>query len=298
MDCHRPAVGKVERTIMKSPALALTGLLLTATPNLANACSTTTPCLIENGDYHVAQPEQDQGAKHPAIIYLHGAGGSGAGAMRNTGLVNRFIERGYVFAAPSGLPWQGRRGGIWSFHPNRKQARDEVTFLTAVRDDLIKNHNVDPDRIVLVGFSVGGSMTAYLACAAPDTFDAYAPLAGNFWRPHPQSCTGPVQMLHTHGWSDGTVPLEGRILRGESIEDPNALVQGDIFHAMTIWRTTNKCRRPQPNRFITKGQFMRRIWESCIKDSALELALFPGGHRIPNGWSSLVMDWYEGLDKN
>lgn len=277
-------------------ALVLAGPLVTTTPRLANACSDTSPCLLTNGDYYIAQPAANDDASSPAVIYLHGAGGSGAGVMRNTALINGFVDRGYVFAAPSGLQWQGRSGGIWSFHPDREQARDEIAFLTAVRDDLITKHNVDPDRIMLVGFSVGGSMTAYLACAAPDTFDAYSPLAGNFWRPHPDECAGPVQMLYTHGWSDGTVPLEGRVLRGDGIDDPNALAQGDIFQAMTIWRDTNDCQRLQPNRYITEGPFMRRIWDSCAPESALEFALFPGGHRIPNGWSTLVLDWYEGLD--
>ncbi|GGA31100.1 alpha/beta hydrolase family esterase [Neptunicoccus cionae] len=275
---------------------ALAGPLVTTVPNVAVACSATSPCVLENGDYHIAQPLVNSRKKPPAVVYLHGAGGSGRGAMRNTALVKQFVDRGYVFAAPSGLPWQGRQGGIWSFHPKRNQARDEIAFLTDVRDDLISRHNVDPDRILLVGFSVGGSMTAYLACAAPGTFDAYAPLAGNFWRPHPESCVGPVQMMHTHGWSDGTVPLEGRILRGDGIDDPNSLVQGDIFHAMTIWRDTNACQRLQPNRFFTEGPFMRRIWDSCAAGSALQFALFPGGHRIPAGWSDLVLDWYEGLD--
>ena len=39
---------------------------------------------------------------------------------------------------------------------------------------------------------------------------AYAPVAGSFWRPHPdmEACAGPVDLLHTHGWRDKTVPLD------------------------------------------------------------------------------------------
>ena len=48
--------------------------------------------------------------------------------------------------------------------------------MASVRDDAIARHGIDPDRIILSGFSVGGSMTAYLACAAPEAFAAYAPV--------------------------------------------------------------------------------------------------------------------------
>jgi polyhydroxybutyrate depolymerase len=262
----------------------------------ASACSADTPCEVTNGEYYFATPDMQEDTKPPAVIYLHGAGGSGAGVFRNAGLVKRFTDRGYVFVAPSGVQRGNGRGGTWSFHPDRTQLRDEVAFLTDVRDDLINTQNVDPDHIILVGFSIGGSMTAYLACAAPDTFDAYSPLAGNFWRPHPEQCEAPVQMLHTHGWTDGTVPLEGRVLRGGDINNPDALKQGDVFHAMSIWRETNECTRLQPNRFPTQGPFMRRRWDDCAPGSALEFALFDGGHRVPNGWSDLVLDWYESLE--
>ena len=89
--------------------------------------------------------------------------------------------------------------------------------------------------MVLGGFSIGGSMTSYLACAAPEAFDAYLPVSGGFWRPHPTECVGPVRLLHTHGWTDTTVPLEGCVVRVEDINDPNGFVQGDIFYTLGMW---------------------------------------------------------------
>jgi len=228
-------------------------------------------------------------------MFVHGFGGSGPGVLRNTGMVQAFTDRGYAVIAPSGLQRTNGNGGSWSFHPDRAQARDEIAFLTSVRDDAIAKHGLDPDHILLSGFSIGGSMTAYLACAAPDAFSAYAPLGGNFWRDHPEGCVGPVRMLHTHGWTDGTVPLEGRVLRGEDSRDPAALMQGDVFHALSIWRDANACYQLKPDSFATTGPFMIRSWTQCAQGSRLDFALFPGGHVIPNGWSGLVLDWYEAL---
>ena len=258
------------------------------------ACSTDTPCEVPNGTYHIALPD---GAEEPvpAIVFLHGYGGSAEGVMRNAGMVDAMLARGYAVIAPSGLGIEGRRGGSWSFHPNIGGNRDEVAFLTDVRDSAVDRHGIDPERMVLSGFSLGGSMTAYLACAAPDTYSAYAPLGGNFWRPHPESCAGPVRMHHTHGWRDETVPLEGRVLRGADSRDPNALIQGDVYEALSIWRETNACYQLRADRFETTGPFLRRAWDRCAPGSALEFALFPGGHVIPDGWANLVIDWFEDL---
>ena len=259
----------------------------------ASACTTNTPCVVADGEYFVATPDGE--TPDSAVIFIHGFGGSGAGVFRNTGLTNSVLDRGYLLAAPSGLKMPDRNGGSWSFHPDRAQRRDEIAFITSVRDDLIAKHGIDPDKILLSGFSIGGSMTSYLACAAPDSFPAYAPIGGSFWRPHPTGCEGDVRLLHTHGWSDGTVPLEGRLLRGTDINDVGALAQGDVFHAMEIWRTANDCVHLKADRFDTSGPFWRRAWDRCLPGSALELALFPGGHVIPKGWAKMALDWFENL---
>jgi polyhydroxybutyrate depolymerase len=269
---------------------ALSGAAALATS--ASACSTTTPCLVENGEYSLAKPDQDT---QSAVIFIHGFGGSGPGVFRNTGLMNSVLDRGYALVAPTGLKRPNRNGGSWSFHPQRPQQRDEISFIKSVRDDLVENHGIDPDKILLTGFSIGGSMTSYLACAEPDAFKAYAPLGGSFWRPHPTECVGSVSLLHTHGWTDGTVPLEGRVLRGANLDDPDALAQGDVFHSMSIWREANHCDNLKADRFDSKGYFMRRSWERCEPGSNLELAIFPAGHIIPQGWADMAIDWFEQL---
>ncbi len=271
---------------------------LTHLPQPAEACSDTTACLVDGGEYYIKHPETEikaSDAKQPAVIYIHGFGGSGEGVFRNTGMTQAFLDRGYTLIAPSGMEMPTRNGRTWSFHPDRTQLRDEVTFLQTVRDDVIAQHNIDPDRIILSGFSIGGSMVSYLACAAPTSFPAYAPIGGSFWRPHPNGCEGHVRLLHTHGWTDGTVPLEGRVLRGGDITHVGALAQGDVFHAMDIWRQTNDCIFLKADSYETEGLFWRRKWDRCLPGSALEFALYPGGHSIPKGWADMVVDWFEAL---
>ena len=161
----------------------------------------------------------------PAVLFLHGAGGSGSGVLGMRRMVRDVTGRGYAVLAPDGLPWRpGRSGGIWSFLPasQREPVRDEAAFFAELVADASERYGIDPDRVLLAGFSAGGFMVTYLACAQPDAFPAYAPIAGGFWRPHPVECAGPVKLLHTHGFKDSTVPLEGRPLGG------GQWLQGDI----------------------------------------------------------------------
>ncbi|WP_300012337.1 alpha/beta fold hydrolase [uncultured Roseobacter sp.] len=273
-------------------ALVAAAWLGGAAPSHAACGEDTGACSIEMGTYHARLPEAPVKG---AILYLHGFGGSGEGALRPKDWVNTALDRGYVLIAPDGLPYAEGRGRGWSFIPGRPKLRDEPAFLQAVRDDAAARFGFAAERVILSGFSIGGSMTSYMACDVPDSFAAYAPVAGGFWRPHPTDCAGPVRLLHTHGWTDGTVPLEGRVLRGHDVTDPEALVQGDIFYTLRMWREVNACNQLRADRYVTKGDFMRRAWDRCADGSALEFALFPGGHVVPQGWAGMMLDWYEGL---
>ncbi|MEM9757412.1 MAG: alpha/beta fold hydrolase [Pseudomonadota bacterium] len=276
------------------PALALAAFVaLAASAAHAGCGEAEAACEIDGGTYHIELPETPaEGA--PALVFLHGWGSSGEGALRVRGMVETALSRGYAVIAPDGVPRTGRSGRTWGFHPELPGPRDEVAFLMAVRDDAAERFGLGAGNMVLAGFSIGGSMTAYAACAAPDGFAAFAPLSGNFWRPHPEICAGPVRMIHVHGWTDGTVPLEGRILRGGGT-DPDAagvLAQGDIWQALQIWRATNAC-RPNAHSYADLGDYWVRSWTDCAPGSQLSMALFYGGHGIPGGWTDLVLDWFE-----
>ncbi len=270
--------------------LVLPGLAL---PALAGCLDRDGACKIALGEYHIARPAGAEGAL-PAVMFLHGYGGNGGQTLKNTGMVNAILARGYGVIAPSGRDELGNEGRDWSFHPDFHEARDETVFLRAVLEDAAANHGIDRDRILLAGFSIGGSMVAYAACEDPTLAAAYAPVAGNFWRPYPQTCAGPVRLLHTHGWSDSTMPLEGRIL-GAGDGAATQVRQGDVFASMELWRATNGCTKMAADRFAMQGEFWHRSWRRCTPGSALEFALWPGSHAVPRGWADMALDWFEGL---
>jgi polyhydroxybutyrate depolymerase len=274
---------------MRLVAWALVGLLGAMQPALADCGPITGPCSLPAGSYHIELPRTTD-TPAPAVLYLHGWGGDGMGALTNRGMVDALIARGYAVIAVDGIPRASGTGRSWAFHPDREAPRDDVAFVAAVADDAAARFGLARDRMILSGFSVGGSMASYAACRAPGAFSAYAPISGSFWRPHPAACAGPVRLFHIHGWTDGTVPLEGRRIGGAGIQ------QGDVFQAMEIWRAANGCARPNPDGYDTIGETQLRRWnESCTVGSSLVMALHPGGHKVPQGWADMMLDWYEGL---
>ncbi|EAQ45886.1 hypothetical protein MED193_05824 [Roseobacter sp. MED193] len=247
-------------------------------------------CALAQGSYHIVLPEVDQARERggnlpPAVMFLHGHGGSGAGTLKNEALVEGLTARGYAVIAPDGLP---RSGGTrsWTFFPGW-EGRDELAFLQDVATDAAARFELDREAMILAGFSAGGFMVNYLACAAPQAFAGYAPVAGGFWRPQPTGCAGEIRLFHSHGWSDGVVPLEGRFLGGGRFQ------QGDIFAGLELWRETNNCDDHAPTRRWQEGDILGRRWD-CGLGADIEFLLFPQGHQVPGWWSDRLLDWFEG----
>lgn len=270
--------------------LALICLWLAApiTPAAAQTCGRDgAPCEVESGFYFIETPETGDYGSPPALIFLHGWGGTGAGVMRTRSVVDAALARGYAVIAPQGMPRrQGDKGGAWNSRAV-SSGRDDVAYLKAVAEDAAARRGVERGAILLGGMSGGGMMTWRVACDEPEAFSAYAPIAGLLWRPLPEACAGPLRMLHTHGWSDPVVPIEGRSVAGGRI------TQGDLFAGFDLMRAALGCPNDDPDGYAATGAYQLRRWTDCAPGAELEMALHPGGHVIPEGWAALALDWFE-----
>ena len=257
----------------------------------AKACGAAdTACEVPLGSYFAALPDTPSARPAPAVLFFHGGGGWGSRIFSiRAQMTADFTARGYVVLAPNGKKRPGSKWGPgWAFIPQFEPHRDDLAFTRQVINDARERFNIDPQTILMTGYSIGGSRVSYAACEDPGIAKAFAPVAGAFWWPHPETCNGPVHLLHTHGWRDQTVPLEGRPIRDTGIR------QGDVHMTMMEWRKQNGCSKLRPDTFETEGPFWRRIWTHCDA-GALELALHPGGHSVPPEWANLAMDWFENL---
>ncbi|MEM7544947.1 MAG: polyhydroxybutyrate depolymerase [Pseudomonadota bacterium] len=266
-------------------ALALLTASISGTSLAAQACGgAETPCVIDSGTYHIVLPET--ASVKGAVMHLHGGGGTGKGLL-GSGLAQEALSRGYIFIAPNGEHPGARFPNNWAVRAqNFGHDKNDIDFLHDVIADVEERHGIDRRRLLLAGFSRGGSMVWDVACEAPGFAHAYAPAAGAFWDELPTNCAGPVRLFHTHGWADRTVPLEGRPLWDGKI------AQGDVYASLAIIRAVNGCTGRQPDTTTVEGNHWRRSWTAC-DGGQLDLLLHPGGHGAPTGWAELVLDWFE-----
>ena len=267
--------------------MGLSGLLVAGHVGVALACGAPdAACTVPLGRYFgVAPAWHDGDPPRPAVIFLHGSGGSGATAVTDPALADPIVERGYVLLAPTGQKRPGHDGDYWSTG-RRPPIRDERAFLQQVLDDAAPRFHLDRSRVFVTGFSMGGGLVWQLACHGPTDFAAFGPIAGGFWYGLPTDCGGPVKMLHTHGWRDDAVPIEGW-------ERSDGHVQGDLMGGMQLWRRLNGCADAHADGFATGGTFWARSWSDCTPGAALTLVLHPGGHEVPDGWATMALDWFE-----
>ena len=244
------------------------------------------PCSVAGGAYNIALPDRPKD-RIPAFLFLHGLGGTGDKVLGNKRFRENITQLGYALIAPTGLS-TGQSGRTnWSVRDGQPPMRDEEGFLTAVAADAADRFGVDRKRIILSGFSRGGSMVWDIACQSPETFAAYAPGGGGFWRPMARRCAGPVRLFHVHGWKDRTVPLEGRRIPGKTIH------QGNLFAGIQTFGAANGCALERPLDASVDGPLWIKTWVGCREGSSLKFALHAGGHGLPKGWAQRIAAWFE-----
>jgi predicted peptidase len=162
----------------------------------------------------------DPKKKAPLIVTLHGLGGTHTTMMRPVAL-DLAEANGYILLAPMGYNprgWYGiprgvRRGGPpptlngANDPPNVRELSEKETL--EVIDLVKKEFKIDEDRTYLMGHSMGGAGTYYLAVKYPKQWAAIAVLAPAAFSLDPNSLAKipktPVMVVH--GDMDTAVPV-------------------------------------------------------------------------------------------
>tara|TARA_R110002049_G_scaffold44333_3_gene129857 strand:+ start:97080 stop:97808 length:729 start_codon:yes stop_codon:yes gene_type:complete len=216
--------------------------------------------------YRIALPVGHDGTDDVgAVVWAHGYRGTAAGVMQNNSLRRMVSGAGLaLIAVKSGDGGWDIPGAPRGMHSS---GASEFAYFEAVLDDAANRHGIDRSRVIAAGFSAGGMMVWNLACARPDLFAGFVPIAGTFWQAPPHTCAAPTaSIVHIHGNADGTVPLEGRAI--------GPTRQGDVSAALAMYSA-----------FGGFGPATARRNDDLTCENKvnpggaiLEFCLFPGGH--------------------
>jgi predicted peptidase len=144
--------------------------------------------------YAISIPSDYSAARAvPLILSLHFGGDPvGAGRSMLDILIHPALaDLGAIIIAPDSL------GGGWNTAQNEQAVQ---TLLDAV----LKTYNVDTRKVLVTGFSMGGSGTWHWADKFPERFTAAIPLAG---RPTGTPSTWRVPVFAVHSQDDELVPV-------------------------------------------------------------------------------------------
>ena len=120
-------------------------------------------------------------AGSPLVLALHGGGrGDGDELAGHLGFDAIADREGFVVAYPNGLDGQWSDGRGQTARGGRDLAAvDDVGFLLAVIAELIAEHDLDENRVYVMGVSNGGMMTHRLAIEAGQGLAAIATVIAN-----------------------------------------------------------------------------------------------------------------------
>ena len=176
--------------------------------------------------YSIYVPPFGDTSPHPAILSLHGGGGS-AMIQASTSLLNKFAQTEKIYV----IYLEGT-GAIQTFNAGsccgsaQTQDVDDVLYVRTVLDDIETNYNVNPAKIFATGFSNGSMMSHRLACAVADRIAAIAAVSGGsgqFDKALNQyyacNSTRPIPVLHIHAANDRNYPFAGGV--GDGISSTN-----------------------------------------------------------------------------
>ena len=236
--------------------------------NPAHACGEKSDCSVASGDYRIFLPKNiPAGEKIPAIVYIHGLGGSSSETLRNRRFRNIAKELEVALVAVNG------RANSWTF-PNgveRGKTRNEFTYFSQVLKDIKSRFPIDQKKIVAAGFSIGASMTWYLACFEPQNYAGYITLSGTMWRPQPNKCVKPIgEIYHSHGALDRVFPLDGRVVRGKR--------QGAIMDTFDLMYEQDRCTAKIIRKTRSAGRICK-YHQNCGGET-LRLCLDNGAHDV------------------
>lgn len=234
-------------------------------------------------------PPAYPGTKHlPLVIVLHGGGGSGRKVARLTGFSSRADREGFVAVYPDGVNRHWNDGRNVGHYRAQRENVDDAGFISTLTDGLVRQLQLDSQRVYATGISNGGMMCYRLACDRSDKIAAIAPVCAAMAEELPDSSTPrkPVPVLAINGTRDPLVPWEGG---GVGLLRKRGRVMS-VRKTIDFWVKHNQCSQTPvkirlPHKGPANGTGIEREVYGHGRDGS-EVILYTvnrGGHTWPGG---------------
>jgi len=251
-------------------------------------------------EYLLYVPKGFNGRKPAAVVMmLHGGGGTGRGAMRETGWTEKADQAGFILIFPEASrrdqsePANFRQNPqLWNDGSMRFSTRvDDVGYIGSLIDDLNGRLSIDPRRIYVTGFSNGASMAYRLGQELSHWIAAIAPVAGALWNQN-LKLERPVPLLYMTGSEDKLNPLEGGMPQlatgGQKL---GGRAKPPVKDQIKRWAAALECRSASRTIYDKNG-ILGKVYPDCNGTSTVVFYIISGaGHTWPGGNSILPKRW-------
>ena len=226
---------------------------------------------LTDRSYDVQVPASyDNQSPIPLVFDIHGLGGSKQQQGSASGFAELAEQEGFAVVRPQGsgilASWNGGDSCCGYALDNDV---DDVGLMIEIAKDVQEMLCIDPRRIYATGHSNGAALTHRLACEAADTFAAVAPVSfpinfNPFTKCAPYRAVG---VMHSHGDSDGLVPMGGNFMAQPT---PSSFA---------YWASVGDC-VGDPTVTFEQGNSRCETYSSCDDGVSVSLCTVSGGHQL------------------
>ena len=153
---------------------------------------------VSGRDVHVYAPS-GLAPQSPLLLSFHGMDQDPSYQQSNTHWEAVADTAGFVVVYPRG----GTGFSTWDISGDQ-----DTKWITEIIDKMVADYDIDPKRVYMSGFSMGGMLSYHAMGKIADRIAAFAPCSG-YLMGGAGTAMRPIPIFHTHGTSDDVVGYSG-----------------------------------------------------------------------------------------
>lgn len=242
------------------------------------------------GEQHTYLIQRPSGnARYPLVILLHGGDSDAARAWAETSLPVLGARDAFIVIAPNASVnrhWNDGRGAVGE---GAASGADDVGYLEALIEYLVRHDKVDASAIFMIGISNGGMMTIRFACEAGQLLHAAGNVISNLPTGEISRCRSakPLPWISINGDNDPRIPFDG-YAEGTLIEGRPQAALETADQTFNFFADRAQCAKGVrvenlPDVDLSDGSTaVRRVRSECVGGTtSTQYVLHDAGHNVP-----------------